>query len=102
MRTTLVIAACLLASLASLGSAAAAPVSKMITVETGVQLEVLDWGGSGPPLIFLAGFGGTAHTFEGLAEKFTATHRVYAITRRGFGASSHPQPIVSAYSPERL
>ena len=30
---------------------------QMVTVEPGVQLEVLDWGGSGRPLIFLAGSG---------------------------------------------
>ena len=28
---------------------------QMVAVEPGVQLEVLDWGGSGRPLIFLAG-----------------------------------------------
>jgi len=38
-----------------------------VTVQHGVRLEVLDWGGSGPPLIFLAGLGGTGHSFDGFA-----------------------------------
>jgi pimeloyl-ACP methyl ester carboxylesterase len=96
----LLIIACV-ASLAS-STAWAAPTLKMVRVEKNVRLEVLDWGGSGSPLIFLSGFGGTAHTFEGLAEKFTGSHHVYAITRRGFGHSSHPQATPSEYSPERL
>src|SRR4051812_6365232 len=95
------IAACVV-SLAVASSASAAPTVKMVPVEKSVRLEVLDWGGSGPPLIFLSGFGGTAHTFEGFAEKFTRAHHVYAITRRGFGRSSRPRPTPSAYSPERL
>jgi non-heme chloroperoxidase len=49
---------------------------------------VLDFGGSGRPLVFLAGMGNTAHVFDRFAPKFTTTHQVYAITRRGFGDSS--------------
>jgi non-heme chloroperoxidase len=100
-RKRLWIAACVV-SLAVASSASAAPTVKMVPVEKSVRLEVLDWGGSGPPLIFLSGFGGTAHTFEGFAEKFTRAHHVYAITRRGFGRSSHPPPSPSAYTPEQL
>jgi len=59
-------------------------------VRRGVALEVLEWGGRGPTLIFLAGFGNTAHVFDGFAAQFTNTHRVMAITRRGFGTSSQP------------
>ena len=33
--------------------------TKLVTVEDGVQLEVLDWGGSGPALVLLAGLGAT-------------------------------------------
>jgi pimeloyl-ACP methyl ester carboxylesterase len=55
-----------------------------------VQLEVLDWGGTGAPLIFLAGGGNTAHIYDGFAPRFTSRYRVFGITRRGFGASSHP------------
>jgi pimeloyl-ACP methyl ester carboxylesterase len=50
-------------------------------------LEVLDWGGSGRPLVLLAGGGDTAHVFDDFAPKLTANYHVYGITRRGFGAS---------------
>jgi non-heme chloroperoxidase len=53
----------------------------------GARLEYLDWGGSGPPLLFLAGLGSTAHIFDDLAPEFTSSHRCLALTRRGFGRS---------------
>ncbi|WP_426755400.1 alpha/beta fold hydrolase [Myxococcus sp. Y35] len=56
----------------------------------GVELEVLDFGGEGPALVFLAGMGSTAHIYDELALEFRATHHVYALTRRGFGASDWP------------
>jgi pimeloyl-ACP methyl ester carboxylesterase len=74
----------------------------MVTVEQGVQLEVLDWGGSGRPLIFLAGAGDTAHRFDGFAPQFTVHHHVYSITRRGSGISSHPAPANGNYSADHL
>jgi pimeloyl-ACP methyl ester carboxylesterase len=83
-------------------TSAPAPVVRTITVENGVNLEVLDWGGTGRPLVFLAGLGATAHDFDKLAPQFTEHHHVYAITRRGFGASSKPAPTVANYSAERL
>jgi non-heme chloroperoxidase len=75
---------------------------QMVTVEPGVQLEVVDWGGSGSPLIFLAGAGDTAHRFDGFAPRFTGQHHVYGITRRGFGASSRPAPANGNYSADHL
>jgi len=59
---------------------------RMITVEPNVQLEVLDWGGRGRPLVMLAGSGNSAHVFDGFAEKLTNRSHVYGITRRGYGA----------------
>ena len=73
-----------------------------IAVEKNVRLEVLDWGGSGRPLLFLAGRGASAHLFDQFAPKFTANHHVYGITRRGYGASSAPPPGPSNYSAGRL
>lgn len=73
--------------------------TKFIAVDKNVQLEVLDWGGSGRPLVFLAGRGGTAHSFEKFAPKFVPKYHVYGITRRGFGQSSIPY---SGYSSDRL
>jgi pimeloyl-ACP methyl ester carboxylesterase len=71
----------------------------MITVDQDVQLEVLDWGGTGRPLIFLSGLGNTAHIWDNFAPKFTRKYHVYAITRRGYGRSTHAQ---TGYTPERL
>lgn len=75
---------------------------RMVPVDKDVNLEVVDWGGQGPALVFLSGLGGTAHDFDGFAEKFTARHHVYGITRRGFGASSHPPPTDANYDADRL
>jgi len=73
-----------------------------VTVDKDVKLELLDYGGSGQPIIFLAGLGATAHVFDKFAPKFIATYHVYGITRRGFGASSAPAPANGNYSADRL
>lgn len=75
---------------------------QFINVEPGVKLEVLDWGGTGRPLVFLAGLGNTAHVFDTFAPKFTGKYHVYGITRRGFGESSYPTPNGDNYSSDRL
>ncbi len=72
---------------------------QFVTVEDGVRLEVLDWGGQGRPVVLLAGLGFTAHVFDGFAEKLAESSHVYGITRRGYGASSRP---ASGYTEERL
>ena len=72
------------------------------TANKPVNLEVLDWGGSGRPLVLLAGLGNTAHIFDKFAPKLTPTYHVYGITRRGFGASSAPSPLAATYSADRL
>ena len=65
---------------------------QLIAVADGIHLEVLDWGGSGRPLVFLAGGGDTAHAFDDFAPALVPTYHVYAITRRGFGASGSSTP----------
>lgn len=75
---------------------------QFVPVSEGVQLEVLDWGGRGRPLIFLAGAGDTAHAFDSFAPKFTGRNHVYGITRKGSGASSKPVPAHGNYSADRL
>ena len=73
---------------------------QLVTAEPGVQLEVLDWGGSGPPLVFL---GGTdAHVFDSFAPKFTGNHHVYGISQQGFGKSSAPPPAAVNYTSDHL
>ena len=75
---------------------------QFVTVEPGVKLEVLDWGGTGRPLVFLAGLGDTAHVYDHFAPQFTGKYHVYGITRRGFGESSYPTPNSENYSSGRL
>ena len=75
---------------------------QFVTVEPGVKLEVLDWGGTGRPLVFLTGLGDTAHVYDGFAPKFIGKYHVYGITRRGFGESSYPTPNGENYSADRL
>lgn len=60
---------------------------RFVDVEKDTRLEVLDWGGSGRPIVLLAGGGDTAHVFDEFAPKLATDHRVYGITRRGFGNS---------------
>lgn len=73
-----------------------------VNVDAGVKLEVLDWGGTGRPLVLLAGLGDNAHVFDQFAPKLKARYHVYAITRRGFGASDSPAPTETNYSANRL
>jgi pimeloyl-ACP methyl ester carboxylesterase len=62
-----------------------------VRVAKGVRLHYLDFGGTGPALVFLAGLGNTAHAFDDFAPAFTDRFHVIAITRRGFGESDHPR-----------
>ena len=68
-----------------------------VTVQDGVRLEVLDWGGAGQAVVLLAGYQ-TAHEYDGFAEKLSETCHVYGITRRGYGGSSRPD---SGYTAQR-
>ena len=71
----------------------------LVEVEDGVRLEVLDWGGSGRPLLLLAGLGDTAHVFDDIAPTLAARYRVVGVTRRGHPRSSSP---ASGYTTARL
>ena len=71
----------------------------LIEVEKGVKLEVLDWGGSGRPVVLLAGLGNSAHVFDDFARKLAKEYRVFGITRRGYGESSVPE---NGYTSDRL
>jgi non-heme chloroperoxidase len=73
--------------------------AQFVIVEYGVRIEVLDWGGPGRAVVLLAGSGNTAHVFDDFAPKLTSFCHVYAITRRGYGESSHPD---AGYTNQRL
>jgi len=75
---------------------------QMISVDKGVELEVLDWGGTGRPLVLLSGLADTAHVFDEFAPKLTVSYHVYGVTRRGRGASSAPEPNATNYTADRL
>jgi non-heme chloroperoxidase len=75
---------------------------QFVTVEPGVKLEVLDWGGTGRPMVLLTGLGNNAHIFDGFADKLTSKYHVYGITRRGYGVSDTPPVSGDAYSANRL
>jgi non-heme chloroperoxidase len=72
---------------------------RFVEVDQGVRLEVLDWGGSGRLLVLLTGSGNSAHIYDEFAPKLTGFAHVYGITRRGYGASTHPE---EGYSEQRL
>jgi non-heme chloroperoxidase len=76
---------------------------QFVTTNDHVRLEVLDWGGTGRPLVFLAGLGANAHVFDKFALQFTAKYHVYGISRRGYGGSDKPDPAIGAsYTADRL
>jgi pimeloyl-ACP methyl ester carboxylesterase len=56
----------------------------------GVQLNYLDWGGNGPPLILIHGIANSPHIFDDLAPLLRADFRVLAYARRGHGHSDAP------------
>jgi len=74
----------------------------MIPVEKGVKLEVLDWGGTGRPVVLLAGLGDTAHDFDDFAHKLAMHYHVYGVTRRGFGDSTQRPPTEANFTSNRL
>lgn len=76
--------------------------TRFVTVEPGINLEVLDWGGQGRDLVLIPGSGNTAHIFDQFATKLVLSYHVYGITRRGFGASSVPPPTPANYAADRL
>src|SRR5262245_22523569 len=71
--------------------------ARFVTVDSSIRLELLDWGGSGRPILFVGCYL-TAHVYDDIAPKLTDRFHVYALTRRGIGASDHP---ATGYDPQR-
>lgn len=61
--------------------------TKFVNGSTKNKIEILDFGGIGAPILFLTGLGNSAHVFVDFAPKFCDKFHVYAMTRRGYGAS---------------
>ena len=51
---------------------------RWVTVDSSVKLEVLDWGGSGPPLVLLACYLST-HVYDEFAPKLTDELHLYDV-----------------------
>jgi non-heme chloroperoxidase len=62
---------------------------RLVTVDSSIRLEVLDWKGAGPPLVLLGCYV-SAHSYDEFAPKLTNQFHVVGITRRGIGASDKP------------
>jgi pimeloyl-ACP methyl ester carboxylesterase len=65
--------------------------SGFVTVQRGVRIHYLDFGGTGPTVLLVPGIGNTAHAYDDFAPGLIDRFHVYAMTRRGFGESSHPE-----------
>lgn len=63
---------------------------RRVRVAPGVELEVLDWGGSGKAMVMLSGGGDNAHVYDQFVFQFTDYFHVLGITRRGYLPSSQP------------
>ncbi len=68
----------------------------------GIRLNYLDWGGHGPVLILIHGFGDNPHIFDDLAPAFTDHFRVIAYARRAHGQSDDKGPYDTATLTEDL
>lgn len=79
-----------------------APHKSAFVTANGIRLHYLDWGGSGPALILIHGFGDNPHMFDDLAPAFTDRFRVVAYARRGSGRSEAKGPYDTATLTEDL
>src|SRR5690242_2767175 len=75
------------------------PYTHVVEVEDGVNLQVVDWGGSGRALLFIPSWSSTSHTFDQFAPRFTDSYHVLVMNTRGHGPSSRPD---HGYTIERL
>ena len=72
---------------------------QFVTVDNGIRLEMLDWGGARRPIVLLSGLWNTAHVFDDFAPSLLGLGHVIGLTRRGFGASDRP---AEGYHADRL
>ena len=67
---------------------------RMTTVDSSVKLEVLDWGGTGRPIVFVGCYL-SGHVYDDIAPKLTDQFHVYAVTRRGVGTRTNRRPATT-------
>lgn len=77
------------------------PVRRFVTVDSGVSIETLDFGGAGRSIVFLPGKGVAADSrnVTDFVRALRTTYHVYSMTRRGFAPSSIPR---TGYHSDRL
>lgn len=76
-----------------------------VVVDAQVTLHVRQWRrhDTARAIVLLAGLDGTASYFDSLGPALSRAGNVFAVTRRGFGASSKPEPSHGAdYGPTTL
>jgi len=68
----------------------------------GIRINYLDWGGSGPALILIPGYGDNPHVFDELAPALTGRFHVVAYAQRAHGLSEDKAPYDTATLTEDL
>jgi pimeloyl-ACP methyl ester carboxylesterase len=79
-----------------------APHASGFVTAGGHPINYLDWGGTGPTLILVHGFGDTPHVFDDLVPALGGNFRVLAYARRGHGRSGKAGPYDLATLTEDL
>jgi pimeloyl-ACP methyl ester carboxylesterase len=64
---------------------------RIILEQSGVEIAVLDWGGSGPPALLHHANGFCAALWDPVAQLMRSQFRVFALDARGHGDSSRPE-----------
>jgi len=98
MAIAMMVAGFVLAQASSVQTDLPRPKDGFVTANS-IRLHYVDWGGTGPALLFLTGLGDSAHAFDSLAPSFTDRFRVLGLTRRGQGQSDKPE---AGYDPRSL
>ncbi len=68
------------------------PHTSGFVTSNGIRMHYLDWGGAGPPLILIHGYGDNPHAFDDMAPALIDQFRVIAYARRGHGRSEGKPP----------
>src|SRR5690349_23595660 len=61
-----------------------------VEVARGVKVEVLDWGGTGPAVLMIPGYGFSAHVYDDLATRLNPRYHILGMTVRGWTPSDAP------------
>ncbi len=71
-------------------TAASAQEADFVSVE-GINLEYIDWGGGGRPIVLIPPGCDTAHVYGDIGPLLARSYRTLAFTQRGCGQSDHPE-----------